>query len=635
MSDAVPAVKATDIEDGEVKKGRRFDARDFQTIAEYVHDEYSRRKQDPDRRHLEKVWKQIDRQLRMEPDLRRKQDINGAMIQSLGWMAEMELPLQSQTLEVLTADTRKLMFPDSGLWFEAHAALTDTYLKRVDFTSLVAGDEIEVPSQINQDNADKLVEGWLEHYHKQYDFRGTWDKLHAEAFKYGTFVGRGRIVTKTLFIDTAQGVVKRDQKIPVLFAQSVKNVLLDKSPHKLLNEGMLVGPAPIRFMSIKLADLQMQAAKGGTSPDAMDGGWMAANTKDLIGDDRGHIELLEYEGDLVVPRKTTRSVFLPNVIVTVATSGDGPKCVRFRFNKLAMGSYLIEPYHIEGADEVYGVSPLMKGMPIQMAATDALNRLMDWATLNVQPPIMYTKDDPFFAQSGGPIVAPRELWATTGKVEPIKIGDGGALSTAYAAFLKQYDDVTGVNAPRLGERTVSHTTAFAKNVETQRGQARTVDYVDTVLSGPCNRWLQMEVEMGKDAMGSREETFFIGAYGGWVTIDKTKLPDLVAFEVYGAGEPQEELAKQQKLAASMQQAFQLDQMKVQLGGQPMDYAAIQKQILLNGGWQDVDLFLPKPKPQPPAASPGVPGGAAGTPFVPSPAVGAGLTANTALARQLG
>jgi hypothetical protein len=164
----------------------------------------------------------------------------------------------------------------------------------------------------------------------------------------------------------------------------------------------------------------------------------------------------------------------------------------------------------------------------------------------------------------------------------------------------------------------------------QKGQARTVDYVDTVLTGPATRWLQMEVEMGKDAMGSREETFFIAAYGGWVTIGKQHLPDQVVFEAYGAGEPQEQLAKQQKMAAAMQQAFQLDQMKVQLGGQPMNYQAIQKQILLNGGWTDVELFL-----TPAGAASGVPAGTPGAPFVPSPAVGAGLTANTALARQLG
>jgi len=631
MTDPVPSVKGTDIEGGEPKKGRRFDARDFQTVAEYVKDEYSTRKQDPERVHLEKVWKEIDRQIRMEPDIRHKLDRNGQPIASLAWRAELELPLQAQTLEVLTADARKLMFPDQGLWFEAHSLLSDEYLKRVDFTSLVAGDETEVPSQINQDNADRLVEGWLEHYHSQYDFKGTWDRLNAEAFKYGTLVGRARIVTKSLFIDTAQGVVKRDQKIPVLFAQSIKNVLLDKSPHHLLNEGLLVGPAPIRFTSIKLVDLQMQAAKGSVDPDDMEGGWMAANAKALIADDRGHVELLEYEGDLVVPRKTTRSVFLPNVIVTVAVGGNGPKCVRFRFNKSDLGSYLIGTYHIEGADEVYGVSPLMKGMPIQKAATNALNQLVDWGELNVGPPIKYQKDDPFFAQTGGPEVFPRALWATTGIMEAVKIGDGVPLGNAYQNFLKQYDDVTGVNAPRLGAQVVSHTTAYAKQIETQKGQARTVDYVDTALGSPLVRWLQMEFALGTIAMGSRDETFYIDAYGGWVTLDKQKLPAMAQFYAYGAGEPIEEQQKKQLKLAAAAQAVQLEGAARNLGMPPaLNVTAVQKEIMREGGWTDLDPFFP------PAGSPGgVPPAANGGAALPSDALGVGRASNTTLARLTG
>ena len=630
MTDPTPAVSGTDIVDGQPKKGRRFDIRDFQTVAEYVKEEYERRRRDPERVHLEKMWKEIDRQVRMEPDIGRKLGSNGEIMQSMRWRAELELPLQAQTLEVLTADARKLMFPDTGLWFAAHTALTDAYLKRVDFTSLVAGDETEVPSQVNQDNADKLLEGWLEHYHSQYDFRGTWDKLNAEAFKYGTLVGRARIVTKNIFIDTAQGVVKRDQKIPVLFAQSIKNVVLDKSQHQLLHEGVMVGPSPIRFGVQKLVDLQMQAAKGATDPNDMDGGWMPSIAQKLIADDRGQVELLEYEGDLVVPRKTTRSVFLPNVIVTVATGGNGPKCVRFRFNKFSMGSYLIGMYHVEGADEGYGVSPLMKGMPIQKAATDALNNLVDWATLNVRPPIKYPKDDPFFAQSGGPTIEPNELWATIGEVDAVKIGDGTALANVYQQFLKQYDDVTGVNAPRLGAQIVSHTTAYAKQIETQKGQARTVDYVDTTLAGPGVRWLHMEMEMGKVAMGSREETFYIDAYGGWVTLDKSKLPDLAAFEAFGAGEPVEQQQKKQLKLAAAAQAVQLEGVGRQMGLPPaLNVTAVQKEVMREGGWTDIDPFFP------PATPGGAAPGAQGAPALPSDALGVGRAANTVVERLTG
>ena len=56
-------------------------------------------------------------------------------------MAEMELPLQAQALEVLTADARRMKFPDTGSWFRAHGQMTDEYLDQNDFKSFVLGDQ--------------------------------------------------------------------------------------------------------------------------------------------------------------------------------------------------------------------------------------------------------------------------------------------------------------------------------------------------------------------------------------------------------------------------------------------------------------------------------------------------------------
>src|SRR5262245_26432833 len=180
-----------EIEDGKERPKRRFDARDWDLIAENTADEYNSRKSR--RSTLEKCWKDIDRQIAMEPETSFKYIIKeGTRVidPKKAWMAEVELPLQAQALEVLTADARRLMFPDSGPWFRAHAEMTDEYLRAVDFQSLVLGDETEVPSQINQDNADKLVEGFMLSLFRQSaadnseDFYTRYDKINAEAFKY-------------------------------------------------------------------------------------------------------------------------------------------------------------------------------------------------------------------------------------------------------------------------------------------------------------------------------------------------------------------------------------------------------------------------------------------------------------------
>ena len=138
---------------------------DFDHIADYICEEYSRRKKD--RKHLDHVIGEIDRQVSMRPDRSHKMKVgeNGLPTAQLdpdkAWLPEIELPLQAEALEILTSDARSMLFPDSGTWFEARAALTDEYLERADFDAIIAGDLNEVPSKITQDNADKLAAGLL------------------------------------------------------------------------------------------------------------------------------------------------------------------------------------------------------------------------------------------------------------------------------------------------------------------------------------------------------------------------------------------------------------------------------------------------------------------------------------------
>ena len=411
--------------DGEGKPHpkRRFDARDFSYIAEYVIGEFERRKSA--RRDLEKCWKEIDRQVAMEPELAFKRLPDGRIDPKKAWMAETELPLQAQALEVLTADARRMEFPDSGSWFRAHAAMTDEYLTKVDFQSLIMGDEAEVPSRIDQDNADKLVEGFLLHLFHQTirdeDNFTRQDRINAEAFKYGVGVGRARMEIKNLYIKTPRAVRREVRKIPVLLPCSIKNLYLD-DPRPSMHSAQSLEPAHIARDYIKLENLQLAANLGSTDPDDPDGGWMPKGVAKLTADDQGYVTLLEMEGDIVVPRKTVRSIVIPGAIVTVAVGGKDKggnvtnSVVRFRFRKSQQSSYLLFPYHYECADDIYPTSPLMKGRPVQMMCTDALNRLLDAAMLKNAPPVGYDRTDQVFQQAGGPQIYPYAQWATTDQI---------------------------------------------------------------------------------------------------------------------------------------------------------------------------------------------------------------------------
>lgn len=584
-----------EVEEGKVSKKRRFDSRDWSVISDFVKDTLDTRKRE--RKDLEKAWKEIDRQVAMKPEISHKLNADGTPNMDKAWMPELELPLQAQTLEMLTADARRMMFPDSGPWYQAHAALTDDYLDRVDFQSLIAGDRNEVPTRIDQDAADKLTAGIIDHWHRQYDFFGHIDQINAEAFSYGMGLGRARLVNKRVFLHTAKGVVNLNQRIPILVPVSIRNTYIDDSQHRLMNEGHWVGPSVVREWRQLFSDIALAASKGSKDPENENGGWMPKNLSGMGPEkDDGTVQVIEMEGDFIVPRKTTGDLYIPNAIATVVTGRKGKnphkQVIRFRFRETGGSSFIQFPYHVEKLDTAYPSSPLLKGRPIQKTAVDALSRMIEAAALNTQPPLQYDKDDTTFALQGGPKIKPGANFATTGDVTPLFIGDPSSLFQIYIGLLQQYADVTGINAPRLGAQTVSHTTAFAKEAELQRGTIRTIDYVRSTLKGAMTQWLDMAYTMGRKNVN--EMSMYIDSYNGWVEIDKQKLPDDVTFEVHGAGGPQEEAAQQQQRLQSMQLALQLDTTAAQMGVEPsllQNMPQVIDHVLRQGGWTDVDVLL--------------------------------------------
>lgn len=559
-----------------VRAKRRFTSEDRKQIALMIHDEQKRRENA--RADREKVWKEVDRQIEMIPRIQHKMLPGGQPDPKKAWMAEVELPLQAQTLEVLTADARRFAKPDSGPWFVAHAAMTDEYLERVS-PSLIAGDSSEVPSELTQDNIDKLVQGWHDHNHRQYDFWGNIDYLHAEAFKYGAMVATGRNVRKSVFYDTTRGIVKRDQMVPMLIPVSIWRTYLDDTKHALNREGIDIGPSIHSVKTQRFEDIAIAAKRGGTDPDKEQGGWIPEGLKKLKKDKSGNVNVIEAEGDIIVPRRSTRSFTLPNTIATVAFGDGPPELVRLRFRKQSMSSFIYQLYNPEDLSSAYGPSPLTKGMPVAMAASDALSRLMDWAALNTQPPVRYSPDDPQFRKDGGPLLYPGAQIPSLGDVEALLIGDGGALLQVYLNILSQYFDLTGTQAPRLGAQTVSHTTAFAKSAELQRGLVRTLDFSKSSMTGFFPRWLQMEYDLGSEFTGKK--TLYLNEYGGYVEIERNDLPEFSTYEVFGAGGPSEEQERTALQFQAIQFATQIETLKVQLGQteEPIDLTAIQKQAL--------------------------------------------------------
>jgi len=589
-------VKQVD-DDASVSKKRRFDQRDWDTVAEMAIEELETRKND--RSDREKYWEDIDRQICMEPNIAYKRLANGKMDPGKVWMSELELPLQAQALEVLGADIRGLRFPDTGLFFRAHSQITDEYLTKVDFQSIILGDETDVPTKFSQDNADKLVEGFLANQFNQTDFTERMRRIDAEALKYGMGVGRARMENKTVWIDEARGVVKDSVRLPVLAPVSIKNLYLD-TPKPSMHSSQVLGPMHIAVDYMKFENLAIAANKGSTDPDDPDGGWMPAGLKKLVKDDRGYVKVLELEGDIVVPRKTTSSVVIPGAVVTVALGGKDSggnatrAVIRFRFRKYPFSSYILFPYQYESVDDAYPTSPLMKGRPVQELASNAANRLLDSAMLKLAAPVGYDKADPFFAQHGGPVIEPYALW---GNSDPnaVKVwtelgGDPSTMAAAMTQAINLYAELTGVLPGRVGAQTISHTTAYAKGAEIQRGAARTVNYVNATGQGPMVTWLDRSYQMGRDNLKGKT-AFHIASYGGFVEVAKEQLPEKAVFEWLGSGGPTDENQKMQSRVNGLLLAAKLDAINLQTGQQPrINLNNAIDAVLRESGWIDLDAI---------------------------------------------
>lgn len=577
-----------------IEKNSKFSPDDFVKITETIIEELRRREKR--RKDREKIWKEVDRQLRMQPEVKYKKSHDGTKIKSKTWMPEMELPLQSGALEVLTSDSRDMMFPDVGDWFCAKSYADSKYLENFhENSAIVINEENGLPSVITHENADDYLQGWISYCLDQFDHAKAWDLIVTDSIKYGNGIGRARLAKKPQFLHDARGTFDNTVDIPIIAPVSIKDVYLDESENRLMADGTYLSPAQIFKNTKKLEDIQLSAKRGKTDPKDENGGWMPKMLEGLEGDKDGLVEYIEYEGDIVVSKSDT-SIYIPNAVATVVVGKSGnkssEKLIRFRLRKYPYSSYIHVPYQRENIETPYSTSPLMKGEPIQRAASEALNRLMQAAILNTEPPIQYPRDDQYFKAKGGVQIYPGAQWAAEGDIKVHEIGDPQALQGLYVALLQQYSDVTGINAPRLGAQTVSHTTAYAKGQEIQRGQSRTVDFIKATLEGPMTQWLYMHFQMSKDALGDRTEKVYMDKFGSFVNVEKQFLPERVNFTVYGSGGPQETAAEAQKKTQALLTAIQVNQLGVQMGAvPPLNIEAIQKEFLKLGGIKDVDAFV--------------------------------------------
>ena len=598
--------------------------KDWDSLSEFIKEEKENRANR--RKGKEQIWAEIDRQLEMAP-----RAVSFQSGDKKDWYPELETPLQFNALEVVAADARRMKFPKNQDWYTVTTNLSEEYSKRFaerrKTKPLISKEKIALLGEdtviLDQETADVLVKSVMDHYHRLYNFRGNMDLVDIEAIKYGTGIPRVREVSLANFAHDIRGVRSSSTIGPAVIPCSVWNTYLDDSPSVLAHEGITTSPSTVRSTFQRLDDLNRAAKVGGA-----DRGWISAGLKDLEALDsadghKGQIELLEFEGDVFIA-KSKDDLFLPNSLVTIAVGKNTAAVVRYRENPQSFHSYVPFYYMRQDINDAYGVSPLMKGQPLQEAVTQALNDTMASGLMNARPHVVYDRNDPQLVADGGLDIKPGGQSASDNPqgVIPLPIGNPAALLNSLLALKQLYEELTGVNDARRGERLKSHTTAGAAGIEATQGLSRTDDFVADQIWGALPTILDLEYRIIKKVMKNPVPVSVDkGGIDGWINVAGPDLADELVFFVQGAAGIAEEAERDQKFITAVNTVMSLANITAQLSQAGLaapfnvNTEELAIEVLQRGGIQDVQRFISKIEGntgQPPG-QPGLPANAVGNP----------------------
>jgi hypothetical protein len=232
------------------------------------------------------------------------------------------------------------------------------------------------------------------------------------------------------------------------------------------------------------------------------------------------------------------------------------------------------------------------------------NRLIAVGVLDAEPPISWDPNDGRMTGMNGPVIAPGAIWPSDNPQGVVvhHIGNLADLLQVYLSLLQQYEDLTGVNAPRRGAQAKSHTTAFAAGIESEKGLIRTADFVQTSELGSTTDILNLEYKIARETVGKKGVSVFVKELNRFVTVTKNDLPETVNFDVMGSSGPASAQEQSQNTVNAFQLAAQLSGPSQQMGGPVLNFGEAMKEILKNGQIPNPERFIAQ-APAPPQGTP--------------------------------
>ena len=477
----------------EVKK-RRIKKQDWDEVEKYILTELEDRKRNEFRKDHEMIWKEVDRQVRMDPLDRQLMEENS---NDSDWHNVVEVGELAKISEVLSADVRRITFPNSRSWFETH----------------IKG--LEPDEQLDQ---DRQLRALMVQQHQDFGLKARVDLSVKEALHHGSFVAE---VTFEQNAKVHKGTGIENVASPVWTPHSMWNCYPD-STNAIIGSNMFYnGSMIIRSFLPKHKFKAMAKGKG----------WMPSQIRQALLKKKGDVEILTYYGDLSIQRQDGEILLLNSKAVLA-----NEKIVFHAPNKLPYSPVIFSGYERIDVRDPYYISPVMKLSPMQSLATHAANKLMDALDLKNEPPLIYDASDPDYVRNGGPDIFPGAKTGTRGSTdyEVIQVGDPTASLASLEFVLLQLQSGSGVDAARSGGGASGDKTATEVRRTAQSGEIRTIDFIGKLEDQGLRPFLYFQHELNK--MEMQPYSFFNPEVGAddFNVATKKDLPKFVHFDIVGS-----------------------------------------------------------------------------------------------------
>ena len=480
---------------------KRITKKDWKNVEDFITDELSTREGSKARKRHSKIWEVVDRQVAMEPMSRVKRDPKA----QADWRNAIELGELSRASEVITADVRRLTFPQTRSWFEAH---------------IQAGEDV-----VQQKRLDGRLRAMMTQQHIDFGFKSRIDLSVKEALHHGSYVAT---CDWEHSIQVSGGTGVSSLAAPVWTPHSMWNCFPD--PSAGANNTFYQGDMIIKSYK-PLHQVKKMVSENTEYPFFNLSKIEKKTNKKENSDDTEDIELVWYYGDVVMPRQG-QDILLLNSRAILANG----KIIHYQPNPNPYPSIIYNGWERLDVRDPYYVSPLVKFSVNQTIGSVLANRLLDAVDLKTEPPVSYDGNDPDMQLNGGPDLSPGAKNASKygAKVEVINVGDPGTALAGLQFVIQQIEAGTKVDRVRSGVSPGTEQTATEVIKTSQNSELSTIDFVDKHESHGLRPYLYMQNDYNRARLNDYK--FYNQELDSpdFEVMKKSEIPKNVHFEIVGS-----------------------------------------------------------------------------------------------------